>query len=164
MRRWRQHDPVNGLVRVFAVARRGCDKWRGGIPSARARQDAPLTVAIQAAHLRRRATHGGRRLQPELAAAGFTAGRDRIARGRQERGRRGRRRRKFQATTNAHHTLPVAENRPDQPLAPPAPRPVGVTALTAIPTDAGWRYRAGSRTGSPARSWATRWVTGGLGS
>ena len=100
MKPWRHQHPVNVMARVFAVSRSGFYKWLKGIPSARARQDERLRVAIRAAHTRSRETYGVRRLQPELASEGFVAGRDRIARLRQELGLRCRQKRKFKATTN----------------------------------------------------------------
>lgn len=52
---------------------------------------------------------GPLRMQPELAAQGFVAGRDRIARLRRGHSLRCRQKRKFEATTNSNHDLPVAE-------------------------------------------------------
>ena len=109
----------------------------------RARQDERLRVAIRAAHTRSRETYGVRRLQPELASEGFVAGRDRIARLRQELGLRCRQQRKFKATTNSNHSLPVAENLLDQQFSPTAPNQVWVTDITYIPTNEGWLYLAG---------------------
>ena len=143
MKQWRHQHPVNVMARVFAVSRSGFYKWLKGIPSARARQDERLRVAIRAAHTRSRETYGVRRLQPELASEGFVAGRDRIARLRQELGLRCRQQRKFKATTNSNHSLPVAENLLDQPFSPTAPHQVWVTDITYIPTNEGWLYLAG---------------------
>ena len=131
------------MARVLAVSRSGCYTWLKGIPSARAQEDERLKVAIRAAHTGSRGTYGVRRLQPELASEGCVAGRDRIARWRRELGRRGRQQRQFKATTHSNHTLPVAENRLDQPFSPTAPHQVWVTAITYIPTDPGWLYLAG---------------------
>jgi putative transposase len=83
-------------------------------PSRRAKEDERLKVAIKAAHKRSRKSYSARRLQPELAADGFNAGRDRIARLRREPGIRCRQKRKFKATTNSKHNLPVEGNLLDQ--------------------------------------------------
>jgi putative transposase len=88
MEPWRQHYPVHVMIRVFAVSRSGFYNWISWIQSACAPQDERLKVAIQAAHTRSCATYGVLRLQPELAAEGFTTGRDCIARWRRELGRR----------------------------------------------------------------------------
>jgi len=86
-------------------------------------------VAIKAAHKRTRESYGARRLQPELAADGFVAGRDRIDRLRRELGLRCRQKRKFKATTNSNHNLPVAENLLNQTFAPSGPNEVWVTDI-----------------------------------
>ncbi len=143
MQQWRHPYPVDVMTRVFAVSRSGCYIWIKGMPSARAQEDERLKVAIRVAHTRSRETSGVRRLQPEMAAEGVVADRYRLARWRRERGQRCRQKRKFKATTNSNHTLPVAENRLDQPFSPPAPHQVRVTAITDIPTEEGWRYLAG---------------------
>jgi len=104
-------------------------------------------VAIKAAHKRTRESYGARRLQPELAEDGFVAGRDRIARLRREMGLRCRQKRKFKATTNSKHSLPVAENLLDQTFTPSAPNEVWVTDITYIPTGEGWQLHDVGKTG-----------------
>lgn len=131
------------LCRAFEVSRSGFYAWLKGPASLRARQDEVLKVAIQAAHRQSRETYGVRRLQPELREQGFTAGRDRIARLRREMGLRCKQRRKFRATTNSNHGLPVAANLLDQEFAPTAPNQVWVTDITYVPTGEGWLYLAG---------------------
>jgi len=65
-----------------------------------------------------------RRLQPELAADGFTAWRDRIARLRRELGLRCQQKRRFKATTNSNHNLRFADNLLNQKFAPKAPNKI----------------------------------------
>jgi len=54
-----------------------------------------------------------------------------------------RQKRKFKATTNSNHNLPVAENLLNQTFTPSAPNEVWVTDITYIPTGEGWLYLAG---------------------
>lgn len=143
MEQWRHQFPVKVMSRLFGVSRSGFYDWLERPPLARAQEDEKLKVAIEAAHRRSRETYGTRRLQPELAADGFVAGRDRIGRLRRELGLRCRQKRKFKATTNSNHGLPVAENLLDQEFAPTAPNPVWVTDITYIATGEGWLYLAG---------------------
>lgn len=131
------------MYRLLEVSRSGFYAWLRRGPSRRQREDERLKVALRAAHQRTRETYGARRLQPELAADGFVAGRDRIARLRREMGLRCKQTRRFKATTNSNHTLPVAENRLDQAFSPHAPNQVWVTDITYIPTGEGWLYLAG---------------------
>jgi DNA-binding CsgD family transcriptional regulator len=63
-----------------------------------------------AAHNRTRQTYGPERLQHELAAHGVRVGIWRIRRIRKKLGLRCKQKRKFRATTDSKHKLPVAEN------------------------------------------------------
>jgi transposase InsO family protein len=135
--------PVGLLCRVFAVSRSGFYAALERKPSQRAQDDERLKVAIKAAHVQTRETYGPLRLQPELIAQCFNAGRDRIARLRRELGLRCKQKRKFKATTNSNHTFPVAPNLLEQRFAPMRPNEVWVSDITYIPTDEGWLYLAG---------------------
>lgn len=87
-------------------------------PSSQRAQDGErLKIAIKAAHVQL-ARHMGRCLQPELAAQGFEAGRDRFVRQRRELGLRREQRRRFKARTNSKHVCPVASNLLEQTFAP----------------------------------------------
>jgi putative transposase len=101
---------VGLLCRVFGVSRSGFYAWLNRAPSPRVQEDERLKVAIKAVHVQTRETYGPLRVQPELAAQGFEAGRDRIVRLRHELGLRCKQKRKFKATTNSRHDFPVAEN------------------------------------------------------
>jgi transposase InsO family protein len=131
------------MSRLFSVSRSGYYTWQKRKPSRRTQEDERLKVAIKAAHKRTRESYSARRLQPELAADGFVSGRDRIARLRREMGIRCRQKRKFKATTNSNHNLPVAENILEQTFTPSTPNEVWVTDITYIPTVEGWLYLAG---------------------
>jgi putative transposase len=143
MKLWRQQFPVQVMSRLFGVSRSGFYDWLKRSPSAHAQEDERLKVAIKAAHKRGRETYGVRRLQPELAAEGFIVGRDRIGRLRREMGLRCKQKRKFKATTNSNHALPVAENVLAQRFSPSAPNEAWVADITYIATDEGWLYLAG---------------------
>ena len=100
--------PIALLCRVFDVSRSGFYAWLNRKPSSRRQADERLKVAIRAAHRQSREAYGVRRMQPELEAQGFAAGRDRIGRLRQELGLRCKQKRKFKATTYSRDDLPVA--------------------------------------------------------
>ena len=90
------------------------------------------------AHIRTRETYGTQRLQTELAENGIIVGRDRLARLRKELRLRCKQKRKFRATTNSNHNLPVAPNLLNQTFAPTAPNQVWVADLTYVATQEGW--------------------------
>lgn len=131
------------MSQLFSVSRSGFYTWVKRKPSRCSQEDERLKVAIKASHKRTRESYSARRLQTELAADGFVAGRDRIARLRRELGIRCRQKRKFKATTNSNHNMPVAENVLEQTFMPSAPNEVWVTDITYIPTEEGWLYLAG---------------------
>ena len=143
MKEERLHYPLTVLCRVLDVTRSGYYAWLHRKPSQRSREDERLKIAITVAHKNTRKSYGARRLQVELAKDGFQAGRDRIIRLRKELGIRCIQKRKFKATTNSKHSLPVAKNLLDQNFTPSAPNQVWVADITYILTKDGWLYLAG---------------------
>ncbi len=59
-----------------------------------------------------------------------------------ENGLRARHKRRYKATTNSRHSLPVADNLLDWNFSPEAPNRVWTADLTYIWTDEGWLYLA----------------------
>ena len=104
-----------------------------------------MAVEIKAAHRRTRESYGAVRLQEELADHGVQVGVCRVKRLRRELGIGCRQKRKFKATTNSNHSLPVAENLLAQNFVADAPGLVWLTDITSIPTDEGWLYLAGHK-------------------
>jgi len=139
----RSDYPLRVLARVFDVSRSGYHAAASRKPSKRAQENACLIVAIQAAHQRTRETYGPERLQDELRDDGFKAGVSRIKRLRKQLGLRCKQVRKFKATTNSHHNLPVAANLLDQKFETSRPNEAWVTDITYIETGEGWLYLAG---------------------
>ncbi|WP_371876388.1 IS3 family transposase [Pseudoduganella chitinolytica] len=135
--------PVKLMCQVLDVSRSGYYDWLRAKPSTRKQDDERLKVLISAVHRQTRETYGVPRIKRELAAQGHEVGRDRVRRLRQELNLRCKQRRKFIATTNSNHNLPVAENLLEQRFAPRRPDEVWVTDITYIPTAEGWLYLAG---------------------
>ena len=139
----RQDYPIAAMCRVLDVSESGDHAWRKRPPSHRATENGRLAVEIKAAHERTRQTYGPERLQADLADNGIHAGIHRIRRIRKELGLRCRQKRKFKATTDSNHRLPVAPNLLDRQSAVTAPNRTWVTDITYIATDEGWLYLAG---------------------
>ena len=137
------HYPAKLLCRALGVSRSGFYDWLHSRPSARMQEDARLKVLITAVHRQTRETYGVPRIKRELAAQGHEVGRDRVRRLRLELNLRCKQRRKFIATTNSRHDLPVAENLLEQRFEPTRPNEAWVTDITYIPTAEGWLYLAG---------------------
>ena len=133
------------LCRVLNVSISGYYAWLKRKPSKRAQEDARLEVEIRAAHTRTRETCGPKRLQEDLADYGVKAGVCRIRRIRKKLGIRCKQKKRFKATTDSKHNLPVAENLLEQRFEAAAPDKVWVSDITYIPTDEGWLYLAGHK-------------------
>lgn len=143
MKRQRLEYPVKLMARVLKVSRSGFYAWLNRPPSYREESDHKLKVLILRAHKEGRETYGTRRIQAKLESWGVTVGRDHIARLRKELYLRCKQRRRFKATTNSQHDLPVMPNLLDQEFGVEAPGSVYGTDITYIPTDEGWLYLAG---------------------
>ena len=140
---WRKKYPVAALCRVLKVSESGYYAWATRLPSPRNRENARLEQEIQAAHQRTRGTYGPSRLQRDLADYGIFVGIGRIKRIRRKLGLRCKQKRKFKATTNSKHTLPVAPNLLAREFTVSVPNQAWVSDITYIPTAEGWLYLAG---------------------
>lgn len=123
---------VSALCKVLEVSRSGYYAWEQRVPSARSREDAKLRVHIAAIHERSRGLYGAPRVHAELRAAGFSVSRKRVARLMGELGLESRRKRRFKATTDSKHSLPVAENVLDRGFEVEAPNVAWVTDITYV--------------------------------
>jgi transposase InsO family protein len=119
--------------------------WLNRKPSKRAQEEGRLEVEIKAAHKRTRETCGPERLQQDLREHGVKVGVCRIRRIRKKLGIRCKQKRKFKATTDSKHALPVAENLLRQQFTTTAPNRVWVSDITYISTEEGWLYLAGHK-------------------
>ncbi len=136
---------VPTLCRFMAVSISGYYAWFNRPQSKRVQEDTRLEVEIQAAHKRTRGTCGTERLQKDMAEHGVYAGVYRIRRIRKKLGIRCKQKKKFKATTDSNHKLPVADNLLEQKFKTTAPNQVWVTDITYIPTDESWLYLAGHK-------------------
>jgi len=82
------------------------------------------------------------RLCHDLREVGLTYNRKTAAASLHRQGLRARAARKFKATTNAHHRLPVAENLLQQDFSASQPNQKWVGDITYLPTQEGWLYLA----------------------
>ena len=146
MKKLRLEFPLPLMCRVLDVTASGYYAWISRPPSQRKRDDVRLAMEIRAAHKRTRETYGPERLQKDLAANGVKISVHRVKRIRKDLGLRCKQKRKFKATTDSRHTLPVAENLLDQRFGiTTAPNQIWVTDITYICTEEGWLYLAGHK-------------------
>jgi len=145
MKELRLDYPLAHLCQVLNVSASGYYAWVDRPLSKWAREEARLEVEIRAADKRTRQTYGPERLQQDLAEHGIQVGICRIERIRKKLGIRCKQKRKFKATTDSKHTLPIAENILGQQFEVSAPNKVWVSDITYVPTDEGWLYVAGHK-------------------
>ena len=131
------------MCAVLGVSVSGYRAWkRGGKPDRRRLTDTQLLALIQAIHAELRGAYGSPRMVRELRARGFAASKARVERLMRENGIRARHKRRYKATTDSKHALPVAENVLDRNFTPTAPNQVWTADLTYLWTDEGWLYLA----------------------
>ena len=134
--------PTATLCRAMRVSRNGFYAWRVRLPSRRAGQDAVLVGHIRAAHRESHQTYGSPRLYHELREQGLRCGRHRIARLMRENGLSARLPKRFVATTDSRHALPVAQNLLGRGFSAERANTKWCGDITYVPTAQGWLYLA----------------------
>jgi transposase InsO family protein len=130
------------LCRALEVSTSGYYAWIGRPVAAHAGRDAELDVRVRAAHAGSKGRYGSPRVHAELRANGEHVGRKRIARLMKRAGLAGRRRRRFQATTDSKHAFPIAPNVLERDFTATEPNQAWVTDITFLWTQEGWLYLA----------------------
>ena len=145
MRELQPDYPLEVMSRLFDVSRSGYYRWLNRKPTKREQEEPRLVAEVKAAHQRTRGTYGPERLQRDLADHDVPVGVHRIKRIRKEHGIKCIQHRKYKATTNSKHKLPVAANHLEQQFTAEAPNKVWVTDITYVSTGEGWLYLAGHK-------------------
>jgi len=133
MRKYENEFAVRLMCRVLSVSPSGYYAWRGRKPSVRAQRRAQLDAKVREAYEAERSRAGSPRLSKRLQV-----GRRQVAESLRRQGLRAKAARKFKATTNSNHSLPVAENLLQQDFTAQRPDQVWVGDITYIGTDEGW--------------------------
>lgn len=128
---------------MLAISISGYHAWRrGGTLDSMRLSDVQAVVLMKAIHAEVQAAYGSRRMHRELKARGHRIGLSRVERLMRKHGIYARYRRRFKATTDSQHTLPVVDNLLERQFAPPAPNRTWTGDITDIPTTEGWLYLA----------------------
>lgn len=130
------------MCRMLHVSRSGYYQWRRQRPSARSQSNQILDAKIREVHTLERCRIGSPRVTLRLRQAGFSVGRNFVANRMRSMGLRAKAARKYKATTNSNHSLPVARNLLLQNFNATAPNEKWVSDITYIWTDEGWLYLA----------------------
>ncbi len=131
------------MCATLDVSISGYQAWkRGGTPTRKRLTDAQMLTLIRAIHAEFRGSYGSPRMAEEIRGRGFPVSKERVERLMRENSIRARNKRRFKATTDSKHSLPVAPNLLDRNFMPAAPNQVWTADLTYIWTAEGWLYLA----------------------
>ena len=134
--------PVAMMCRNLSVSRSGYYAWKQRPISDRKKADQSLADDIKRIFDDEKGRPGSPRITRRLREEGTPAGRHRVARIMRSQGWRAKAARKYKATTNSKHSLPVAPNLLGQDFTAAAPDQKWVSDITYIWTDEGWLYLA----------------------
>ena len=130
------------MCRALRVSRSGYYAWRTRPENRWEREERLLAIEIKAIHVEAGGHYGSPRMTLALNARGIRCSENRVARIMREYGIRAKRSRRFKATTDSGHDLPVAPNLLERDFEPEGPNQVWAADITYIPTDEGWLYLA----------------------
>jgi transposase InsO family protein len=134
--------PVCMMCSLLSVSRSGYYAWKHRPPSGREQSNRLLAAEIKRVFNDEKGRAGAPRIARRLQDEGKSAGRHRVARIMRGNGWRAKAARKYKATTNSKHSLPVAPNLLEQDFSAERPDQKWVSDITYIWTDEGWLYLA----------------------
>jgi len=140
----KQRDSYNRerLCAALGVSASGYVSWRRGGSCRKRLTDAQMLILIRAVYAEFKGAYGSPRIWREIKDRGFPASRERVARLMKQNDIRARHKRRYKATTDSKHNLPVAPNLLDRDFAPTRPDQTWTADITYIPTAQGWLYLA----------------------
>jgi transposase InsO family protein len=133
---------VRMMCNILSVSSSGYYDWRDRPLSLRARENVVLSEKIKNIFDDEHSRAGAKRIAKRLKLEGTQAGRHRVARIMRLNGWRAKAAKKFKATTNSNHKLPVAPNLLQQNFSASKPDEKYVSDITYIWTEEGWLYLA----------------------
>ena len=138
----RDSYPLQALCTALEVSDSGFTAWQQCEGPVKWLGDGALLERIREIHEETKAAYGSPRIYQELKDRGIPVSKGRVERLMRENGLRGRHKRRFKATTDSRHTLPVAPNRLDQNFETERPDQVWTADITYVATGEGWLYLA----------------------
>jgi len=138
----RSSHGVQKMCRVIEASRSGYYRWKKQPQSKRQKENEKILMEIKESHKNSRRTYGSPRVVEDLQAKGMTCGKNRVARLMKVNGIVGKAKKKFKATTDSKHNLPVAENLLKQNFETEKPNTVWTSDITYVWTSEGWLYLA----------------------
>jgi len=134
---------VGELCRALSVSSSGYRTWkRGGTPSRKRLTDAQLITLIRSIHAEFKGAYGSPRMYEELRSRGLPTSKGRVERLMRDHGIRAKHKRRYKATTDSKHAMPIAPNLLDRNFTPSAPNKAWTSDITYLWTTEGWLYLA----------------------
>jgi len=140
MLKHRERFPIRKMAKIFEVSISGYYAWKSRKPSQRSQTDSTLVQRIKIIQKRHKGRYGSPRMWDELREEKVKTSRKRVARLMRQNGLSAKSTKKWIATTNSRHTLPVAENILNREFTATAPGTKWVSDLTYLRTTQGWLY------------------------
>lgn len=142
MKKYQDEFSVCLMSRVLNVSPSGYYAWLSRHPSNREKENIMLAKKINVIFEKERYRSGAPRITKQLKNQGEKVSRHRVARIMRENGWRAKAAKKFKATTNSNHSLPVAPNLLNQNFEAHKSNEKWVSDITYVWTDEGWLYLA----------------------
>lgn len=140
--RERSRHPVEKMCLLLGVSRSGYYAYGRQGNGARRKANERLLEEIKRSYKAGRGAYGSPRITTDLWERGFFCGKNRVARLMRINGICAKTKRRFKATTNSRHCLPVAPNLLNKHFAATGPDKVWVSDITYVWTHEGWLYLA----------------------
>lgn len=134
--------PIRLMCRALNVSSAGYYAWVDRPESARSVANRALLVDIRAIHRESRETYGSPSVWHEFRKRQRRVGENRVARLMRTHGIRAKTVKKWRATTDSGHRLPVAANTLDRRFTVNEPNRVWAGDITYVWTNEGWLYLA----------------------
>ena len=131
------------LCEALSVTRSAYYAWDKRPESKREKRRKIVTKQVREAFFSNHKIPGATKIAKLLSKPGQPVGRQMVSTIMRENGWKSRVVKKYKATTNSKHNLPVAENLLNRDFTAQAPNQKWVSDITYIPTDEGWLYLAG---------------------
>jgi len=133
---------VTKMCRSLGVSRSGYYGWKKQPQGKRRKDEERLLMEIKESYRKNKGNYGSPRIADDLRDKGLRCGKNRVARIMKVNGIKAKTTKKFKATTNSKHNLPVAENLLKQDFTAATPNAVWVSDITYVSTNEGWLYLA----------------------
>ncbi len=131
------------MCRIMKVSRSGYYAFKKRPESNRSKREKAVLEGIKRIHKANHEIYGSPKITVELNKEGITVGRGMVSRLMRKNGIKSRTVKKFKATTDSNHNLPVAENILNREFNADSRNVKWVSDITYIKTDEGWLYLAG---------------------